>query len=83
MTNELASEARVEPCYLLNQRLWENKEMVCFFSLPPLVNTIANSLLQLTRLEWMWGMQYDSLELDTEANRIYRVLYRHMCLDHH
>ncbi|ETW86478.1 hypothetical protein HETIRDRAFT_308358, partial [Heterobasidion irregulare TC 32-1] len=28
VTNELASEARVEPCYLLNQRLWDNKEML-------------------------------------------------------
>lgn len=24
----------------------------------------------------MWGMQYSSLDLDTEANRIYCVLYR-------
>ncbi|ETW86554.1 hypothetical protein HETIRDRAFT_240951, partial [Heterobasidion irregulare TC 32-1] len=28
VTNELASEARIEPCYLLNQRLWDNKEML-------------------------------------------------------
>ena len=85
VTNELASEARVEPCYLLNQRLWDNKEMVCFFPfpLPPLVNAIADSLLQLTRLEWMWGMQYDSLELDTEANRIYREFSSCMCLNRH
>ena len=39
-----------------------------------IINVIADFWSQLTRLEWMWGMQYDSLKLDTEANRIYRVL---------
>ena len=41
----------------------------------PIVDAIADSQMQLTRLEWMWGMQYDSLELEIEANRIYRTLY--------
>ncbi|ETW86523.1 hypothetical protein HETIRDRAFT_305490, partial [Heterobasidion irregulare TC 32-1] len=52
ITNKDASEASIEPCYLLNQRLWRNGEF-------------------LTRLEWWWGMKYDSLELDTEANKLY------------
>ena len=48
-----------------------------------IVNVIADFWSQLTRLEWMWGMQYDSLKLDTVANRIYRVLAIYMCLNRH
>ena len=48
-----------------------------------IINVIADFWSQLTRLEWMWGMQYDSLKLDTEANRIYRVLSIYMCLNRH
>ena len=47
-----------------------------------IVNVIADFWSQLSRLEWMWGMQYDSLELDTEANRIYCVFSSYMCLNH-
>ena len=82
MTNEVASEAPVEPCYLLNQRLWKNEELVCMFLCSRLAIRVL-TLLQLTRLEWMWGMQYDSLELDIEANRIHRMLYRYMGFNHH
>ena len=48
----------------------------------PVLDIMSDSRSQLTRLEWMWGMQYDSLELDTEANRIYCVFSSYMCLNH-
>ncbi|ETW86538.1 hypothetical protein HETIRDRAFT_166047 [Heterobasidion irregulare TC 32-1] len=52
LTQELSSEASVEPCYLLNQRLWSHGDL-------------------LTRLEWAWGMEYNSLDPTSESNKIY------------
>ena len=40
----------------------------------------ADRRTQLTRLEWHWGMKYASLELEVEANRIYRASCRYLRL---
>ena len=71
LTQELSSEASVEPCYLLNQRLWSNKDLVssdCALSKIGLSDSA-----QLTRLEWSWGMEYNSLDPRSESNKIYRM----------
>ncbi|ETW86442.1 hypothetical protein HETIRDRAFT_165967 [Heterobasidion irregulare TC 32-1] len=52
LTQELSSEASIEPCYLLNQRLWSASDL-------------------LTRLEWSWGMEYNSLDPRSESNKTY------------
>ena len=41
--------------------------------LPLASRSAVDSQTQLTRLEWQWGTKYASLELDVEANRIYRA----------